>query len=81
MDQSHTSGDQAQERCFLRHGIARDQLLVEPRGGIGGDRGAVEERGGGDGHGCNAKRFHAIVSFSTDTGLKDPTDLGGSLLL
>ena len=29
----------------------------------------------------NAKRFHAIVSFSTDTGLKDPTDLGGSLLL
>ena len=29
----------------------------------------------------NAKRFHATVSFTTDTGLKDTTDLGGSPLL
>ena len=27
----------------------------------------------------NAKRFHATVSFIADTGLKDATDLGGSL--
>jgi len=52
MDQSHPSGDQAYERRFLRHGIAIDQLLADPREGTGGDRGAVEERGGGDGHGC-----------------------------
>jgi len=51
MDQGHTSGNQAHERRFL-HGIARGQLLVEPREGVGGDRGAVEERGGGDGYGC-----------------------------
>ncbi|KIJ97193.1 hypothetical protein K443DRAFT_258466 [Laccaria amethystina LaAM-08-1] len=35
-----------------RHGISRDHLLVEPQEGVGGDRGAVEERGGGDGYGC-----------------------------
>ena len=29
----------------------------------------------------NAKRFHVIISFIPDTGLKDATDLGGSLLL
>ena len=29
----------------------------------------------------NAKRFHATVGFTTDTGLKDTTDLGGSSLL
>ena len=29
----------------------------------------------------NAKRFHPIISFIPDTGLKDATDLGGSLLL
>jgi len=28
----------------------------------------------------NTKRFHATVSFIADTGLKDATDLGGSLL-
>ena len=28
----------------------------------------------------NAKRLHATVSLTTDTGLKDATDLGGSLL-
>ena len=28
----------------------------------------------------NAKRFHATVSFIADTGLKDVTDLGGSVL-
>ena len=29
----------------------------------------------------NAKKFHAIISFIPDTGLKDATNLGGSLLL
>ena len=29
----------------------------------------------------NAKRFRVIISFIPDTGLKDATDLGGSLLL
>ena len=29
----------------------------------------------------NAKRFHATFGFIADTGLKDATDLGGSLLL
>ena len=29
----------------------------------------------------NAKRFHPIINFIPDTGLKDATDLGGSLLL
>ena len=29
----------------------------------------------------NAKRSHATVGFDADTGLKDPTNLGGSLLL
>ena len=29
----------------------------------------------------NAKRLHATVSLTTDTGLKDGTDLGGSPLL
>ena len=29
----------------------------------------------------NAKRFHATVIFIADTGLKDATDLDGSLLL
>ena len=50
MNQSHPSGDQAHEGRFLQHAIAREQLLVEPRGGVGRYRGAVEERGG-DGHG------------------------------
>ena len=29
----------------------------------------------------NAKRLHATVSFIADTGLRDATDLGGSLPL
>ena len=29
----------------------------------------------------NAKRFHVTVGFTTDTGLKDATDLSGSPLL
>ena len=29
----------------------------------------------------NAKRFHATAGFTSDTGLKDTTDLGGSSLL
>ena len=59
--------------------MARDQLLAEPREGVAGDRGAVV--------GMvmdalrHAKRFHGTVSFIFDTGLKDATDLGGSLLL
>jgi len=62
MHQSHPSGDQAHKGGFIQHGIARDQLLVEPREGVVEDRGAVEERGSGDGHG-GTKRFHATVSF------------------
>ena len=52
MDHSHLSGDQVHEGCFLRHGTASGQLLVEPREGVGRHGGAVEERGGEDGDGC-----------------------------
>ena len=52
MDQIHPSGDQAHEGGFLRRGIARGQLPVEPLVGVGGYSGAVEKRGGQDGHGC-----------------------------
>ena len=82
MDQSHPSGDQAHERRSLRHSIAKDQLLVEPREGVGGYRGAVEERVGTVMDAFrNAKRFHATVGFTVDTRLKDAADLGGSRLL
>ena len=64
----------ARQRIGQSH--PRDQLLVEPREGIAGDRGAARERGGWDGYGCIG-----TVSFVADTGLKAATDLGGSLLL
>ena len=57
-------------------GTARGHLLVEPWEGVGGNRGAVEGRECEDGQGC----IHAIVGFIADTGSKDATDLGGSLL-
>ena len=59
------SGDQAHERCFVRHGMSRDQLRV---------RMVMDAL-------RNAKRFHATVSLIADTGLKDAIDLGGSLFL
>ena len=52
MDQGNPSGDQAHKGRFIRHGIARDQLLVESGEGIGGDTGAAEEGGARDGYGC-----------------------------
>ena len=83
MDQGHPSGDQAHEGCFIPHGIARDQLLVEPREGVERMKAQLrsEEVGMVMDALRNAKRFHVTVSLTTDAGLKDTTDLGGSSLL